>query len=163
MEQTLAVQAELMKKFPNMVGHVRVQRQRRVLADVPLAEFPEVFAYVVEQMRFSMLCAITGLDLGRQLGVIYHLARESGVTLNLSTAVPTEHSHLPTVTDRFPAAELYERELADLFGIQVQGLPEGPRYPLPDDWPDGQFPLRKDWEAKMLPPGPSGQDEVEHA
>jgi len=34
----------------------------------------------------------------------------------------------------------------DLFGAKVEGLPEGPRYPLPDDWPKNQFPLRKDWK-----------------
>ena len=41
--------------------------------------------------------------------------------------------------------------------MQVQGLPPGNRYPLPDDWPQGQYPLRKDWNVSMLegckPPG----------
>ena len=48
--------------------------------------------------------------------------------------------------DRFPAAEIYERELIDLLGAKVAGLPEGKRYPLPDDWPAGEYPLRKDWK-----------------
>jgi Ni,Fe-hydrogenase III component G len=37
-----------------------------------------------------------------------------------------------------------------MLGVNVEGLPEGKRYPLPDDWPDGQYPLRKDWNKKML-------------
>jgi Ni,Fe-hydrogenase III component G len=28
----------------------------------------------------------------------------------------------------------------------VEGLPAGNRYPLTDDWPADQFPLRKDWK-----------------
>ena len=52
--------------------------------------------------------------------------------------------------DTFPGAELYERELVDMFGISVEGLPAGNRYPLPDDWPQGQHPLRKDWKKEML-------------
>jgi membrane-bound hydrogenase subunit beta len=29
-------------------------------------------------------------------------------------------------------------------------LPEGFRYPLPDDWPANQYPLRKDWSPEDL-------------
>jgi Ni,Fe-hydrogenase III component G len=105
-------------------------------------------------MQFSILCAMTGLDLGATLGVIYHLARPSGIVLNLATAVPKEKPVLQSVTARFPAAACYERELADLLGFQVQGVPEGPRYPLPDSWPAGQYPLRKDWKPDSLPGAP---------
>jgi Ni,Fe-hydrogenase III component G len=107
---------------------------------------------------------MTGLDLGATLGVIYHLARPSGIVLNLATAVPKEKPVLQSITARFPAAACYERELADLLGFQVQGLPEGPRYPLPDSWPAGQYPLRKDWKADSLPAAPRQKErEADHA
>ena len=93
---------------------------------------------------------ITGLDLGERLGLIYHLARESGVTLNLETSVPKENPVVRSVIEAFPAAECYERELVDLLGFQVEGLPVGSRYPLPDSWPVGQYPLRKDWDEHSL-------------
>ncbi len=57
---------------------------------------------------------------------------------------------LKTITDYFSSAEIYERELVDLLGVRVEGLKEGKRYPLPDDWPAGQYPLRKDWKVEML-------------
>ena len=47
----------------------------------------------------------------------------------------------------FPGAEPYERELADMFGIKIDGLKPGRRYPLPDDFPADQHPLRKDWKV----------------
>jgi len=86
--------------------------------------------------------------------VIYHLARPSGVVLNLMTALPKENPVLQSITARFPAAAAYERELVDLLGFQVLGLPEGPRYPLPDNWPAGQHPLLKDWKPDSLPGAP---------
>jgi len=46
----------------------------------------------------------------------------------------------------FPGAVSYEKELEDMFGIKVEGLPPGRRYPLPDDFPTDQYPLRKDWK-----------------
>ncbi len=45
-----------------------------------------------------------------------------------------------SVTPTFPGAAIYERELIDLLGASVEGIPEGPRYPLPEDWPAGSTP-----------------------
>ena len=143
-EQT--IQAALTTRFPALQDKIRVQRERRIFVDVPYADFAAVFDYIVKDMQFPILCAMTGLDQGESLGVIYHLARESGVVLNVATSVPKDKPVLQTVTSYFPAADVYEREMVDLLGMQVTGLPEGPRYPLPNDWPAGEYPLRKDWK-----------------
>ena len=45
-----------------------------------------------------------------------------------------------------PKGVLTTEELEDMFGIKVDGLPPGRRYPLPDDFPTDQYPLRKDWK-----------------
>jgi Ni,Fe-hydrogenase III component G len=147
------IQAELTSKFPFLQDKVRVQRVRRIIAVVPPEHRADVFDYAVKDLGFCILASMTGLDGGATLDVIYHLARENGVMLNLVVNLPKENPVLPTITGCFPAAEMYEREIVDLLGIQVQGLGEGPRYPLPDDWPAGQYPLRKDWK----PPTPEGK------
>jgi membrane-bound hydrogenase subunit beta len=144
------IQFELLKKFDCLTEKVRIQRVRRLYVHTPAERLPEVFDYVVKTMKFSILAAITGLDEGATLGLIYHLARENGIVLNLSTSVPKEKPVLKTVTSYFPAADVYEREVTDLLGFQIEGLPPGSRYPLTDDWPAGQFPLRKDWKADSL-------------
>lgn len=146
LQQEETLKAELLAKFPFLQDKIRVQRERRLWVDAPAEQVLAVFDYLVKQSGFNMLCTITGLDLGSTLGVLYHMARESGVLLTLATAVPKEKPVLQTVTGYFPAADAYEREMNDLLGMQVQGLVPGQRYPLPDDWPAGQFPLRKDWD-----------------
>jgi Ni,Fe-hydrogenase III component G len=89
---------------------------------------------------------MTGLDEQDKLSVIYHIAQDRNIMINIKTSVPKDNPRLRTVTSYFPSADAYERELVDLLGVQVEGLPPGNRYPLPDDWPKGQFPLRKDWK-----------------
>jgi len=108
------------------------------------------FSYAVKEQGFSFLCTITGLDEGEYLSFIYHLAGKDGVVLNIKTKALKDKESIKTVTGYFPSAAIYERELIDLLGAKVEGLPEGIRYPLPDDWPAGQYPLRKDWDASVL-------------
>jgi len=150
MTEEAAIEKQVVTQFPFLLAKFRVARPRRIFAEVARDRFPEVFDYLVKKMNFTILCTITGLDLGDELGAIYHLARESGVTFNLRTAVPKTQPVLPSVTPYFPPADCYERELVDLLGFKVEGLAPGSRYPLPDDWPAGQYPLRKDWNPEML-------------
>ena len=146
MSEDTTIQEQLAGQFPFMKDSITIARARRVFAETPADRFGEVFDFAVKQMGFSILCTITGLDQGATLGFIYHLARPSGATLNLSMSVPKDSPVIQTVTQYFPQADCYERELVDLLGTQVQGLPPGNRYPLPDSWPAGQYPLRKDWK-----------------
>jgi membrane-bound hydrogenase subunit beta len=143
-----AIKKELVAKFAVPEGNVIVKRERRIFADVDVSGFHEIFEYAVQNMGFSILCTITGLDAGEKLSFIYHMARTDGTMLNLRTNVPKANPEHRTVSGIFPQAVLYERELIDLLGAKITGLPPGMRYPLPDDWPDGQYPLRKDWKPE---------------
>lgn len=148
MTEEEAIQNELAQEFTFLQGRIRTPRRRRVLADVDQQNFHDVFDYAVKKMNFSILCAITGLDEGEQLGFIYHIAKEDGVMLSIKTYAPKADPAIKTVTDYFPPADIYERELKDLLGAKIEGLPAGRRYPLADDWPKDEYPLRKDWKPK---------------
>lgn len=152
MSEDQKVQAELIAQFPVLKDQIRNPRERRLFAKVAPESVGAVFEYAFRKMNFTLLCTITGLDLGERLGVIYHLARPTGLMLNIETSVPKDAPVLASVVGYFPAADAYERELVDLLGVQVQGLATGSRYPLPDGWPVGQYPLRKDWKADSLDP-----------
>jgi len=136
----------LVLAFPFMEGRIVVKRERRIWAEVELPRCREVFDRAVDGMGFTIICIITGLDEGEDLGFLYHVADESGIILCLHTRAPKADPRIVSVSDRFPSAHIYERELVDLFGAKVEGLPPGNRYPLPDGWPEGQYPLRKDWK-----------------
>jgi len=151
------IKQELEDKFTYLKEAVIIQRKGRIFAQVPLDKFDEVFAYAVKQMRFLALSAITGLDRGDGFEVIYHLNQEGKILLNLSVGLSKENPEVKSVTAYCPSADIYERELMDLLGIKVSGLTAGHRYPLTDDWPKGEYPLRKDWK------GPVRNREVQNA
>ena len=142
------IKNDLIKKFDFLDGKVTVRRARRIFADVALENFAKVFEYALKSLSFTMLCGITGLDEGTTLGFIYHIAREDGIMLNIKVSVDRNNPVIKTITHDFPGADIYERELMDLLGAKVDGLPAGKRYPLSDDWPIDEYPLRKDWKKK---------------
>jgi NADH:ubiquinone oxidoreductase subunit C len=141
------IKQELEGKFGHLKDAIVVKRDRRVFVNVSLEKFDEVFAYAARQMHFEALSTITGMDNGESFTVMYHLNRQGGIVLNLGINVSKNNPVIKTITSFFAGADIYERELVDLLGIQVEGLAIGNRYPLPDNWPKNEYPLRKEWKA----------------
>lgn len=112
---------------------------------------PDIFFQTIEftalELGFFHLCTITGIDNLDSFEFLYHTANENGILLTLKLKTPRNDSVIiKSVLPVYNGATFYERELEGLFGIKVEGLPEGRQYPLPDNWPAGQYPLRKDWD-----------------
>ena len=105
-----------------------------------------------KELGFFHVTTISGIDTGDGIEVAYHLRRDvtmegksyGGAThLRLSTKVPYDDAKLPTATDLYPSAGLYEREVQDLLGVRFEGHPEPERLVLPEIWPEGMHPLLK--------------------
>ncbi|MFH0921790.1 MAG: NADH-quinone oxidoreductase subunit C [Fibrobacterota bacterium] len=140
------IQQALVRQYPALEGHISIQRPRRMWIQVEASGFIDFLEYLVKEQEVIMCCTITGLDKGETLAAIYHLARPDGIIFNVEINVPKSNPVIQSITPTYPSADLYERELIDLLGMKVEGLGEGFRYPLTDDWPKGQYPLRKDWK-----------------
>ncbi len=137
-------------RYPALKDTYRVARERRIFGEVGAEAFHDFFQFAKNELGFVSLACIAGTDENERLAALYCLAADNGILLNVRRYVPLENPVLPSVIDIYPNAEFYERELVDLLGFVVEGLPQGPRYPLPDDWPKGQYPLRKSWRPEML-------------
>jgi NADH:ubiquinone oxidoreductase subunit C len=71
------------------------------------------------------------------------------VVATLRVSVTYHDTALPTICPIIPSATLYERELQEMFGFVVQGTPDTGRLLLPDDWPDGVYPMRKAFKVTV--------------
>ncbi len=147
MSQEEKILSELKNKFNFPDEAIRIARPRRIFLKTAPETFRNLLDYAVGQLKFGHLCTITGLDDQDHLSFIYHLAQDAGIMLNIQISVPKANPVIRTVSDVFPSADAYEREVMDLLGAKVEGLPPGNRYPLTDDWPKDQYPLRKDWKS----------------
>jgi membrane-bound hydrogenase subunit beta len=143
LEREEAIAQKLTQKFPEI--ECKVIRQRRLTATTTREHLLEVVAFLKNELGFNSLCTITALDSGENYEMIYHLA-SVGVVLNLKVMAPKSDPVFDTVTGLYEGATLYELEAHNLLGLIVKDIPIGIKYPLPDDWPDGEYPLRKDWK-----------------
>ncbi len=101
---------------------------------------------VLEDCEWGYLVAITGLDVGldtAEMEVLYHFC-QGPMVLTLRVVIPRERAAIASICNVVPYASVFERELAEMFGIEVYGTPDPSRLFLPDDWPEGVYPLRKD-------------------
>jgi Ni,Fe-hydrogenase III large subunit/Ni,Fe-hydrogenase III component G len=73
------------------------------------------------------------------------------VLASLIVPVPASDPKIPSISEVVPAANWSEQEMRDLVGIMVEGCPNPKRLVLPDGWPEGLHPLRKDVPWNHVP------------
>ncbi len=113
-------------------GIVSSSALRRVVAALQA----EGFDYLVD------LFAYDTPDRPARFDVVYLLHRMSdGARTRLKLYVG-DGEPVPTITDLYPNADWYEREVYDLYGVAFSGHPDLRRILLPDDWIG--HPLRRD-------------------
>ena len=99
-----------------------------------------------ETLQFDFLFCQTAVDKLTHFEVIYHLtSTEYRHCLTLKVKLENRaQASIESVVSLWQAAELYENEIFDLFGIHFTNHPNLRRLFLGDDWPG--FPLRKDYK-----------------
>jgi len=75
--------------------------------------------------------------------ILSHIRKER---LRIAVRLDSSDLSISTITSVWPAANFYEREIFDLFGVHFTGHPRLTRIMMPDNW-EGH-PLRKDYPVE---------------
>ena len=149
MENEAKVLSLLGEAFPSVDTTQAVTAVRRIYLSVTQDVIFDMLRYAKETMSFGCLCAITGLDTGEGYEFLYHISDDKGMLLTLKyRTADGDGVVIPSVLPIYEGATFYELELEGLLGVKVDGLPQDRQYPLPDNWPAGEYPMRKSWESK---------------
>jgi formate hydrogenlyase subunit 5 len=161
--------AALRARFGASILEESWQAPDQVTVTVPLNSLPDVVAmlYYEQGGWLATVAANDERPLNGQFAVYYVLSVEGAkddtapenAYVLVRAQIPPHQPEFPSVTPKVPAAIWYEREIRDMFGIQPVGMPDERRLVLPDDWPDGLYPLRKDTMDYRYRPEPVVEDE----
>jgi len=104
------------------------------------------------QMTFMMNLA--AVDTGERYEIIYNVCSyRLKHRLFFKTILDHEKPEIDSVMKVWRAADWYEREAWELFGINIRNHPNLTRFLLPEDWDQG-FPMRKGWIGRDVEPLP---------
>ncbi|MFQ3293067.1 MAG: NADH:ubiquinone oxidoreductase subunit C [Halobacteriales archaeon] len=144
----------------DMIAETMRGRPRRVEV---ILEDPDRIVDIMEYLTdegIVHLSTITGRDDGADVELLYHMLRygeESGegdldeaILVTVRTFVSKGAATIESITDAVPGANLYEREIMDMFGVEFDGHPNPDELLLPDDWEEDEAPpLLKEDPAEM--------------
>jgi NADH-quinone oxidoreductase subunit C len=136
---------EIKKDIGEIINKIELKKPRRIFLETSRKNLKKVLNYLKDKMDCHHLSAITGLDNLKEFGLIYHLWSNKETMISTKIKISGNKPEMETVTDIFPVANLFEREIHDLFGIEFLGHPDLRRLMLNEDWPKNEHPLRKDW------------------
>lgn len=98
------------------------------------------------QSRFAI---VTGIDVPGGIEILYHFVFDEKYTVvTIKTRVDKPFPEIESITPIIPGAEWIEREVHDLLGVNFRNHPRLKRLILADDWPEGVYPLRKEFIPK---------------
>jgi len=103
-----------------------------------------VLEFFKREQKFERLSTVTAVDrypLEPRFEIVYHLQSVArNLRIRLKASVSAE---IASATAVYAAANWYEREVFDVFGVVFSGHPNPKRIMMPDDW-EGH-PLRRDF------------------
>jgi len=131
-------------KFGAKVLKVYKQNERRGYIDIYPKDVVDFTKYIFKDLglRFNIASAVDDFN---SMEILYHFSDDpDGVVISIRAIIKDKNDpHVDTITAITKSAWWIEREIHELFGIEFDGNQDLRPLLLPDDWPNGVYPLRK--------------------
>lgn len=137
-----------LKKYTLHVGEIQSPIKTFTIEKENLLEVIRLIK--AHDARFITMVGTDERKQDREFGLYYVFAfdeRHSLITIHIQISVTD--TTFPSVTNLIANCNWYEREVHDLLGLKPKGHPNLSSLILHDDWPDGFYPLRKDYPLKQ--------------
>ena len=126
---------------------VKRKSDQRIYIDINPDKLVDASRLMLEQPGARLQIA-TGVDTSNGFEVMYHWALDAdGIVITLRVLVDHDSPELESIAPIYPAAEWIEREMWELLGITFKGHPDLRHLLLADDWPEGNYPMRRNHEV----------------
>ncbi len=147
---------QLNEKFAAVIQRTDIPENTRLFVYVEPQAVPDICRHIFRDLDARYVVSI-GLDdrpISGKFLVAHDFAFDAAhVLCSILAYVPSPDPRIDSIAPAVPPANWAEREFRDLVGIQPVGHPSPKRLILPDGWPEGVHPLRRDYPWNAVPPG----------
>ena len=137
---------KISERFGDRVLSADRKSARRLYVDISPKDIVDIVRYLFKELglRFNIASAVDEFD---GIEILYHFALDAaGIVLTIRAILNDKtEPHIDTITTITKSAWWIEREIHELFGVHFNGNADLRPLLLPDDWPQGVYPLRKDF------------------
>lgn len=137
---------ELREKFGGDIIDIFEKSPKRAYVEIKPESLVSVATYVFKDLgaRFNIA---SGVDVRHHMEILYHFTiEEINFLISLRVKLDKSHLEIDSLAPVFEGANWIEREMNEMFGITFKGHPDMRRLLLPDEWPEGVYPLRRDYQ-----------------
>jgi Ni,Fe-hydrogenase III component G len=139
--------AALQEKFDEYILALQAKSARRIYMDIAPQTVVRATRLMLDEYGARFQIA-TGVDTEAGFEVMYHWALDDDdCVITVRVVLPHEHAEVDSIAPICPAAEWIEREMWELLGISFVGHPDMRHLLLADDWPEDNYPMRRDHEV----------------
>jgi len=139
---------KLRERFANKIKKVFEKSYKRVYIDIDSKDLTDFVKFIFNELeaRFNTASCV---DKSSGMEILYHFSfTKAGLVVSLKTYLDKKSLAVESLMPIMKGAEWIEREIHELFGVEFKGHPKIKKLLLPDDWPDGLYPLRRDYKEE---------------
>ncbi|MFH1231065.1 MAG: NADH-quinone oxidoreductase subunit C, partial [Planctomycetota bacterium] len=140
--------ASLKENLGGAILKVEEKVPNKIYITIPKGKVKGVADYIFNKLKARFLIS-AGTDRRNThndflITHIFSLDKDK-IFLLVHASVDPKDPNIDSITPIIPGANWAEREFRDMIGVNPVGHPDPRRLVLSDDWPDGVYPLRKDF------------------
>jgi len=154
-ETKTTISYDLQRRLRSPYMRIDEIREDMIIASAIIQDFVSAISFINDRLGGRFITSV-GTDT-RSLTGMYRVTQlfaldEDKAFLILNIEIDPAQASIPSVVDIISGVAWAEREVHDMIGVKPLGHPDPRRLVLPDDWPEGVHPLRKDFKVDERPP-----------
>ena len=137
---------DLRERFGDDIIGVFDKSPQRVYIEIKPESIRKMAGYIFNDLgaRFNIASGVDGYS---HLEILYHFILEDiNLLVSLRVRLPKAKPEIDSIAPIFKGANWIEREIHEILGINFKGHPDLRKLLLPDGWPEGVYPLRRDYQ-----------------
>jgi len=139
------IEKKIHEKLDSRIQSWYTHNPRRIYIDIAQEDIEDVARFLFSDLKARFIIA-SAVDTPRGgIEILYHFdfARLPQV-ISVRIFVMKPELKTKSIASIIKGAEWIEREIAELFGVTFENHPNPVHLLLPEDWPEGKYPLRRD-------------------